>query len=53
MIQGKIDILVVTETKIDSTFPLNQFSIQDYSDLTGLIEIEMEVVFLYLFEKKY
>ena len=23
--QGKIDILVITETKTDSTFPLNQF----------------------------
>ena len=41
IIQGKIDILVITETKADSTFPLNQFA----------IEIEMEVVFLYMFEK--
>ena len=29
--QGKIDILVITETKTDSTFPLNQFAIQGYS----------------------
>ena len=29
--QGKIDTLVITETKTDSTFPLNQFTIQDYS----------------------
>ena len=29
--QGKIDILVITETKTDSTFPLNQFSMQCYS----------------------
>ena len=29
--QGKIDILVITETKADSTFPLNQFSVQGYS----------------------
>ena len=29
--QGKIDTLVITETKIDSTFPLNQFTTQDYS----------------------
>ena len=28
--QGKIDILVITETKTDSTFPLNQFAIQGY-----------------------
>ena len=30
IIQGKIDILVITETKTDSTFPLNQFAIQGY-----------------------
>ena len=30
IIQGKIDILVITETKTDSTFPLNQFAIQVY-----------------------
>ena len=29
--QGKIDILVMTETKADSTFRLNQFPIQGYS----------------------
>ena len=28
--QGKIHILVITETKTDSTFPLNQFAIQEY-----------------------
>ena len=31
IIQGKIDILVITETKADSTFPLNQFAIQGFS----------------------
>ena len=31
IIQGKIDILVITDTKTDSTFPLNQFSMQCYS----------------------
>ena len=31
IIQGRIDILVITETKTDSTFPLNQFTIQGYS----------------------
>ena len=29
--KDKIDILVITETKTDSTFPLNQFAIQGYS----------------------
>ena len=49
--QGKINILVITETKTDATFPLIQFAIQGYSNLTGLTETEMEVVFLYMFEK--
>ena len=31
IIQGKIGILVITETKTDLTFPLNQFVIQCYS----------------------
>ena len=31
IIQGKIGILVITETKTDSTFPLSQFEIQVYS----------------------
>ena len=31
IIQGKIDIFVITETKADSTFRLNQFPIQGYS----------------------
>ena len=31
IIQGKIDILVITETKTDSAFPLNQFAMQGYS----------------------
>ena len=29
--QGKINILVITETKTDATFPLIQFAIQGYS----------------------
>ena len=29
-VQGKIDILVLTETKTDLIFPLNQFAIQSY-----------------------
>ena len=31
IIQGKIDILAITETKTDSTFPLNLLTIQGYS----------------------
>ena len=49
--QGKIDILVITKTKTDSTFPLNQFAYKVIWNLTGLIETEIEVVFLYMFNK--
>ena len=31
IIQGKTDILVITETKTELTFPLNQLAIQGYS----------------------
>ena len=31
IIQGKTDILLIAETKTDSTFPLNQFAIKGYS----------------------
>ena len=31
-VQGKVDILIVTETKLDSTFPTSQFMIDWYSE---------------------
>ena len=31
IIKGKIDILVITETKIDNSFPTSQFYIEGYS----------------------
>ena len=31
LIHGKVDILVITETKLDSSFPTNQFLIKGYS----------------------
>ena len=30
-VSGNIDILMITETKIDSTFPVNQFYLNDYN----------------------
>ena len=30
-LQGKVDILVLTETKLDNSFPTNQFLIEGYS----------------------
>ena len=50
---GKIDILVITETKTDSNFPLHQFEIQGYSKLYRFNRnrnVEMEVTFLYTSE---
>ena len=31
-VQGKVDILIVTETKLDSTFATSQFPIDGYSE---------------------
>ena len=31
MIESKVDILVVSETKLDSTFPTNQFYIHGFT----------------------
>ena len=31
-VQGKVDILVITETKLDTTFPTSQFLIEGYSE---------------------
>ena len=32
IVQGKLDILVITETKLDSSFPNKQFLIDGFSD---------------------
>ena len=31
LLQGKVDILVLTETKLDKSFPTNQFLIEGFS----------------------
>ena len=36
LIGGKIDILMISETKLDATFPSNQFFIQGYSTVYRL-----------------
>ena len=35
LISGNIDVLVVTETKLDDSFPTGQFFIEGFSALTG------------------
>ena len=42
IIRDNVDILVVGETKLDDTFPKNQFLIKGFPNLTEEIEIEME-----------
>ena len=32
LVRGKVDILVITETKLDSTFPTSQFLIGGYNE---------------------
>ena len=49
IIQGKIDILVITKT--DSTFPLNQFAIQGYSNPYRFDRNRNGGGVLYMFEK--
>ena len=52
-VQGKVDILIVTETKLGSTFPTSQFVIIVIVNHIVLIETEMRVEFLFIFEKTY
>ena len=33
LVKDKADILLIPETKLDHTFPLNQFKLDGYSDL--------------------
>ena len=44
MIEGNVDILIVTETKLDSTFPTSQFYKNGFT-------IEMMEGFLFTFAK--
>ena len=37
-IKGKVDVLIISETKIDETFRSRQFYIEGFTHLTGLIE---------------
>ena len=49
IIQGKVDVLVITENKTDSTFPVNQFILfKAIQNLTGFVKLDMELVFLYI-----
>ena len=44
LLQGKVDILVLTETKLDNSFPTNQFLIEGYSEPFRLLVYIREVI---------
>ena len=52
-VQGKIDILIVTETKLDSTFPTSQFVIDGYSEPYRFDRNRNGRGVLFTFEKTY
>ena len=33
VVRNKIDILLISETKLDDTFPLNQFILEEFTPL--------------------
>ena len=45
-VSGNIDILLNTETKIDSTFPVNQFYLNGYNEMTVILTV---VAFWFIF----
>ena len=51
--RDKLDILLVSETKVDPSFPSSQFPIKCFSVLFDLTEIVQEVVLCYLLGKKF
>ena len=52
-VQGKVDILIVTETKLDSTFPTSQFVIFGYSEPYRFDRNRNGRGVLFTFEKTY
>ena len=51
IIINEIDILMTSETKIDNSFPISQFTMTGYSILSGLIRQVMGVEYFCLLEK--
>ena len=50
-IKGKVDVLMISETKIDKTFPPRQFYIEGFTPPYRLDIKFMGVVFLYMSER--
>ena len=49
--EGKIDILIISETKLDESFPVGQFLIKGVSTPFDQTEIAMEVLFVCISEE--
>ena len=41
VISKTVNMLVITETKLDDTFPLGQFYVEGFIDLTGTVMEEV------------
>ena len=52
-VKGNIDILMISETKLDESFPPSQFYWMATVSLSVLIEMGMAVVFCYISEETY
>ena len=51
IIKNEIDIFMISETKIDNSFPISQFTMTGYSILSGLIRQVMGVEYFCFLEK--
>ena len=53
IIKDKLDILILSETKLDDTFPKNQFLLDGYKHSFVLIKTQIQVALLSLSEKTF
>ena len=51
LLKNEIGIFMISETKIDNSFPISQFTMTGYSILSGLIRQVMGVEYFCLLEK--
>ena len=53
IVRDKLDILLISKTKVNPSFSSNQFAIESFCSLFDMTEIVQEVVLRYLLEKKF
>ena len=51
LVKGFVDILLISESKLDDSFPEGQFIIDGYHHPSGLIDMGMEGNFCYMSER--